>query len=301
MERIREIKKVLLITLFLNIFVSALKMVLGYISSSVAILSDGFHSLYDGISNIIGYIGITISSSPPDERHPYGHRKFETIFTIGMGILIFLTCLEIFKRAFRSLTAGTQPEITTFSFLILLCTLGINIFVNRYELKKAKTLNSEYLSADAGHTGSDILVTIGVIIALILTRAGITKADAIVGIAVGIVVTRVGFGIIKSSVDILVDTVQMDTERICRYVLEVEGVTGCHDIRTRGTKECVFLDLHLEVDRTISVENAHDIADRVEQKLKRELPVIKDVVIHIEPNKEGKLQNGVTPTRLSEE
>jgi cation diffusion facilitator family transporter len=249
----------------------------------VAILSDGVHSFYDGISNVIGYIGVSLSASPPDERHPYGHRKYETLFTIGLSLLLLITCLEIFKRAFRALMEDARPEVTSLSFLIMLITLGANIFVNRYELKKGRALNSEYLLADAGHTGSDIPVTIGVLISLYLSRLGIPRVDAIAGLVVGILVARIGYIILKSAVDILVDTVQMDKEKICRLVLDVKGVTGCHDIRTRGTKDCVFVDLHVEVDRTISVEDAHLIADRVEERLKKEIPIIKDVIVHIEP------------------
>lgn len=286
MERTGEIKKVLLITLLLNCLVSITKIILGYTIKSVAILSDGFHSLFDGISNIVGYIGIVLSSSPPDERHPYGHRKFETLFTIGIGIVIFFTCLEIFKKSILAFMENKSPEVSTAVFIIMLLTLVINIFVNRYETSKARALKSEYLMADAGHTGSDILVTSGVIGGLIFSRLGIPQADAITGFIVGVVIALVGFRIIRSAVDILVDTVQMDKEEICRLVMGVEGVTGCHDIRTRGTRECVFLDLHVEVERTLSLQEAHDIADRVEERLKKEIPAIKDVVVHVEPQEE---------------
>lgn len=287
MERIKEIKKVLLVTLLLNFLVSITKIILGYTIKSVAILSDGFHSLFDGISNIVGYIGITLSSSPPDERHPYGHRKFETLFTIGIGIVIFFTCLEIFKKSIRVFLENKTPEVSAPVFIIMLLTLVINIFVNRYEVSRARIFKSEYLMADAGHTGSDILVTTGVIGGLALSKLGIPQADAITGFIVGFVIALVGFRIIRSAVDILVDTVQMDKEEICRLVMGVDGVTGCHDIRTRGTRECVFLDLHVEVEKTLSLQEAHDIADRVEERLKKEIPAIKDVVVHLEPRQKG--------------
>lgn len=284
MERTEEIKKVLLVTFLLNCLVSITKIILGYTIKSVSILSDGFHSLFDGISNIVGYIGITLSSNPPDERHPYGHRKFETLFTVGIGIVIFLTCLEIFKKSIRAFMENITPEVTTPVFIIMLGTLVINVFVNRYEISRAKTLRSEYLMADAGHTGTDILVTSGVIGGLILSKLGIPQADAITGLVVGFVIALVGFRIIRSAVDILVDTVQMDKDEICRFVMGVEGVTGCHDIRTRGTRECIFLDLHVEVRKNLSLQDAHDIADRVEERLKKEIPAIKDVVVHLEPD-----------------
>ena len=97
MQRTSEIRKVLLITLALNILVSAAKVFYGYITNSVSIFSDGFHSFFDGISNIVGLAGIYISSNPPDEKHPYGHRKYETVFTIFVGLLMRLTCFEVLK------------------------------------------------------------------------------------------------------------------------------------------------------------------------------------------------------------
>jgi cation diffusion facilitator family transporter len=283
MGRTEEIKRVLIITFLLNAFVSAAKIVLGYSISSVAVLSDGFHSLLDGLSNLAGYVGITLSSSPPDEKHPYGHRKFETLFTLGVGLFVFLTCFEILSESLRALLENRIPEVKGPTFLILVFTLLINIFVNRYELSKGKMLNSEYLIADAGHTASDIFVTIGTMVSLLLSRIGFQRADSIAGLIVGFLVAIVGFRIVRLSVDILVDKAQMDMKEIKKLVMSVKGVTGCHHIRTRGTKESVFLDLHAEVDGNLSLEEAHDIAHRIEDLVKKEMPNIRDVVVHVEP------------------
>ncbi|MCX7857765.1 MAG: cation diffusion facilitator family transporter [Deltaproteobacteria bacterium] len=281
--RAQRIKRVLVITFFLNILVSGVKIFLGYSINSVAVVSDGFHSLYDGLSNVIGYIGVALSSAPPDEKHPYGHRKFETIFAISIGVLICLTCFEIFRKSIQSLADKKVPEITASVFGIIFMTLIINIFVNRYEVAMGKKLRSEFLLADAGHTASDIFITIGAMLGLLLCKLGVHGADAVTGLLVGFMVALVGYRIIKDSIDILVDTVQVDKEEIKTLVMGVEGVTGCHDIRTRGTKESVFLDLHAEVEKNISIEEAHEIADKIEEKIKQEMPNIKDVVVHMEP------------------
>jgi len=283
MGRTEEIKRVLIITFLLNALVSAAKIVLGYSISSAAVLSDGFHSLLDGLSNLAGYVGITLSSSPPDEKHPYGHRKFETLFTLGVGLFVFLTCLIIFSESLRSLLENKTPDVKDPVFVVMFLTLIINIFVNRYELSKGKTLSSEYLIADAGHTASNILVTIGTMVSLLLCKIGLHKADALAGLIIGFLVAIVGFRIVSLSVDILVDTVQMDMKEIKKLVMSVKGVTGCHHIRTRGTKESVFLDLHAELDGKLSLEEAHDIAHRIEDLVKKEMPNIRDVVVHVEP------------------
>src|SRR5512137_1687077 len=127
------VRKVLLITLALNVFVSSSKIIYGYYSNSVAIFSDGFHSLFDGVSNVVGLIGIHIASQPPDEQHPYGHRKYETVFTIAIGVLMLLTCFGILKEAYGALKGDQHPTIDAVSFIVMIVTLAINIFVVTYE------------------------------------------------------------------------------------------------------------------------------------------------------------------------
>lgn len=284
MERRTQIRKVLLITLVLNLLVSAAKVFYGYITHSISIFSDGFHSLFDGVSNIVGLIGIYIASHPPDEKHPYGHRKYETIFTIFIGLLMLITCLEVFKKVYESLLGKHLTIVTLESFLVMLITMLVNIFVSVYEKQKGKELNSEFLIADSQHTKSDIYVSIGVIVSLIFIKLGFNIADTITGIIVGILIAKAGIDIIRESTEILVDRTQMDTSTIKEIVCAVDGVIECHEIRTRGTKSHIFVDLHVLVDPLLTVENAHKIAEIVEKKIKESISEVIDVVVHIEPS-----------------
>lgn len=284
MDRIRQIRKVLVITLLLNLAVSGSKIIYGYITSSVAMISDGFHSLFDGVSNIVGLIGIYLSSHPPDEAHPYGHKKYETVFTIFVGLLMFITCFEIFRKVYLHFSEKHVVNVTTESFIVLGITMFINIFVTTYEKRMGNNLNSDYLLADAKHTKSDIYSSIGVIIALILSRIGLPSADAIIGAIVGIVVAKTGIEIIKESAETLVDKRQIDVSIIKNIACNVKGVIDCHDIRTRGTRGDIFVDLSVHVSSALSVEEAHRIAEEVENRIKRLIPDVVDVVIHIEPD-----------------
>ncbi|BCB95260.1 cation efflux system protein [Dissulfurispira thermophila] len=285
MNRTSEIRKVLLITLVLNLIVSAAKVFYGYYINSVSILSDGYHSLFDGVSNIVGLIGIYIASHPPDEKHPYGHRKYETVFTIFVGVLMFITCIEIFKKSYNSFLGQSETAmITPQSFMVMLITLSVNIFVAIYEKNKGVSLTSEYLIADSKHTRSDIYVSLGVIGGLIISKIGISKADPIAGAIVGIFVAKAGIDIIKESTEILVDRTQMDTSMIKEIACTVDGVIECHEIRTRGTKSHIFVDLHVIVAPSLTVEDAHKIAEIVEKKIKNEISEVVDVVVHIEPS-----------------
>lgn len=285
LNRIADIRKVLIITLLLNLLVSGIKIFYGYLTNSLAILSDGFHSLFDGVSNIVGLVGIYLSSHQPDEKHPYGHRKYETLFTIFVGLLMFATCAEIFRRVYDSLTCTNTNivKVTDVSFIVMICTMIINAFVARYEAKKGRELKSEYLLADSQHTKSDVYISVGVIISLVLIKIGFVFADIITGAIVGLFVARAGINIIKEAAETLVDRTKIDKSKIKEVVNQVKGVKGCHKVRTRGTISHVFLDLHLLVEPSLSVQEAHDLAHLAEVEIKKCFPEVVDIMVHIEP------------------
>ncbi|MCC6345915.1 MAG: cation transporter [Nitrospirales bacterium] len=284
MDRATEIRKVLLLTLFLNLIVSAAKIAYGYRTHSVAISSDGFHSLFDAVANIAGMAGIHLASHPPDKAHPYGHRKYETVLTIFVGVLMFATCFEILKNVYASLQGRYAATVTTESFLVMLITLSVNVFVVSYERRAGQRLNSEFLVADALHTRSDVIVTLGVLAGLGFIRLGFPLADPLVGVAVGLFIARAGISIIRESTETLVDRTQADTSVIREAACSVPGVEECHGIRTRGPKNYVFVDLHVLVPPSLSVEDAHRISDTVEEEIRSRLPEVVDVVVHIEPS-----------------
>ncbi|MCL4536740.1 MAG: cation diffusion facilitator family transporter, partial [Nitrospirae bacterium] len=236
------------------------------------------------VSNIVGLIGIYIASHPPDEKHPYGHRKYETVFTIFVGLLMLFTCFEVFKKVYESLTGRHETTITTASFFVMVITLIINIFVSVYEKQKGEKLSSEFLIADSRHTKSDIYVSLGVIVSLVFIKLGFPIADPIAGAVVGIFIAKAGIDIIRESTETLVDRTQMDTSIIKEIACSVNGVMECHEIRTRGTRSHVFIDLHILVDPSLSVENAHRIAEAVEKEIKSRISEVVDVVVHIEPS-----------------
>ncbi|MBC7189109.1 cation transporter, partial [Candidatus Aerophobetes bacterium] len=273
------------ITLCLNLLVSFAKIIYGLKVNSLAIYSDGFHSLFDGVSNIGGIIGIYLASRPPDREHPYGHRKYETIFAVFIGVLMGFTSLEILKGAYESLIKTKRPELDEKAFIILLFTIIINIFVFTYERKRGKQLKSEFLIADSSHTKIDIFITSGIILAIIFIKSGFYILDSFAGLIIGVLVAREAFIILKESTDILIDKALLDSSEIEILVTTCNDVQACEDIRTRGTAGQIFVDLKILVDSSISVKEGHDIAERVEAIIKKEFPDVVDVVVHIEPGK----------------
>ncbi len=287
---VNEVRKVLLITLLLNILVAMLKIVYGSVTGINSIQADGFHSLFDGASNIIGLIGIWLAARPPDGRHHYGHKKIETMATVGIAILLFMTCIEIFKNAISSFMNPKPMIVGDLSFGIVLVTMGVNLFVTTYEYRRGKVLGSDFLVADAKHTMSDLLVSGIVLVSLVVTRMGYTHFDSIATFVIAVMIGRLGYDILKEASDVLVDASPLigeDLSRIKAIAMGVEGVVECHKMRVRGRSDAVHLDCHMLVSPDMPIQKAHDIASRIEARIKAEMPEIIDVVIHIEPSKEN--------------
>jgi cation diffusion facilitator family transporter len=276
-------KQVLLVVLGLNFLVSFAKIVVGYAINSVSMTADGFHSLLDGASNVIGLIGLTLAAKERDEKHPYGHKKFETFTAVGISLLLFVTCFEVIELAIRRWREPQPIGVTTFSFGVMLVTMGINWFVTHYEHRKGEELGSDVLIADSAHTRSDIYVSLSVIGTLALARLGYPRFDVVVAIGIAIAIGRVGFKIMKRTSEVLVDTAVIDKSRIEGVCASVEGIDKCHKIRTRGRPDDINVDLHIVVDQSMPVQEAHAIAHELEARLKRQIPGVTDVQVHIEP------------------
>lgn len=279
----QRIRQVLLITLFLNVAVAAAKILYGYTHNYISITSDGFHSLFDGMSNVIGLLGIWIASRPPDKEHPYGHRKFETLFTIAISFMIFMTCFQILKKVYSSFSGVSELSVTTASFGIMIATIVINIFVVIYESRKGKELKSDFLLADAMHTKSDIMASTAVIISLIFMKLGYQRADSIVGLIITFFIAKMGYEILKKATDTLVDTVIISESVIESLVKRVPGIERCMNIRTRGSEHSIYLDMTVFVAPHMTIDTAHGIVDKIEELIKHEIPDVVDVVVHIEP------------------
>jgi cation diffusion facilitator family transporter len=287
MTRLNQVRKVLYYTLGLNIAVALVKGLYGYKIDSISMLSDGFHSFFDGTSNIVGLIGIWIASQPPDESHPYGHRKYETLSTIAIAVLIFFAGFEILKKAYARLQSPQSIDVTGLSFIIMAITLSINIGVMLYETKKSRELKSDFLMADAMHTKTDIFVSLSVVISLIAAKIGYLFIDTAAAFVITILIAKMGFNILKSAASVLTDAAQINPDEILKVVNSIEGVRDCHEIRTRGKEGAVLIDLHVLIDPEVKIEEAHELAHTVEEGIKQQFPSVIDVVVHVEPYRDN--------------
>ena len=282
-SRHQEVSRVLARVLVFNLLVAGAKLALGYATGAVSVVSDGFHSLTDSASNIIGLVGVRASRKPPDADHPYGHRKFETLAAGGIFMFLMLAVLEIGRSALHRLTSPAPPEVTWLSFAIMIATLGINVAVVRYEAGQGRRLQSELLLADSVHTRSDVFATIGVLFSLTAVWAGYPILDPIGGVAIAVLIARTSYQIARDTTGILSDRVAIDEEDIRRTVMAVQGVLGCHRIRTRGPIDHVFLDAHVWFPPDAPLRDAHHLSHIVKDHLMERFPQIADAIIHIEP------------------
>lgn len=282
--RLKKTRQVFYITLALNMLVATGKLICGFWTGSLSMIADGFHSTLDSSSNILGITALTIAAKPPDANHPYGHRKSEALGAIAISFLMFFASYEVLSEAIKRLTDNNLhvAETTVASYIVMVITIVINIFVTRYERGKAKELNNALLSADAAHTASDIWVSLTVITTLIANQLHLPLLDLIGSIIIVFIILRAGYGIIAVHLGYLMDEAVLDPTEVTAVVLSVPGVKGCHKIRSRGTKEHIFMDLHVQVDKNMSVEEAHEISFAVEDTLRKTYPGFVDILVHIE-------------------
>ncbi|MDO8964988.1 MAG: cation diffusion facilitator family transporter [Coriobacteriia bacterium] len=283
--RTGRVKFVLWVILFLNLGVAAAKVIWGTLSGSVSMQADGFHSTFDGLSNVVGLVGMSLASRPADDDHPYGHPKYETYASAVIGAMLLLAAWRVGSEAVDKLIhPGAPPVIGWQSFAIMFGTLAVNFGVTMWERYEGKKLRSDLLIADASHTGSDMLVSSGVIVGLVLVKYfNLGLADPIIALLVALAIVYTAWGVFKQASDTLSDSARIPVEEICAVALAVPGVLGCHGIRTRGTESLVYVDMHVQVDAALSVAAGHEVAEAVERTVAERFEQVGDVIVHLEP------------------
>lgn len=283
--RVGRIRLILTVVLLLNIAVALAKLVWGIVTDSTAMQADGFHSLFDGASNVIGLAGVAFASRPADTSHPYGHGKYETYASAAIAGMLVFAAYRVASSSIAKLSgAESAARIDAVSFAVMIGTLFVNLGVMSWERRAGRRLGSQILIADAGHTGSDVLVSLGVIASLVLVKYfDLPMADPIVALIVAVMIVRTAWEIFKEASDTLADSARIPEREVCDIVKQVPGVLGCHGVRTRGSQAEVYADLHILVDPGSSVAEGHAIAEDVERHLLDRIPRIVDAVVHVEP------------------
>lgn len=280
----KKVKFVLWIILFANLGVAITKMVVGYLVNSISLSTDGIHSLSDGLSNVVGLIGVTIASRPVDKEHPYGHKKSEIIASLFIGCMLLFLGLKTLITGFCRFVNPGEISITLISLISLILTIGINIFVTIYERRKGEEYNSFILISDSIHTKSDIFISVGVLISLIGIRMGLPQIiDPIISIIISLLILRASYEIFKESIGILLDKAMIGEEKIIEILNTFSEIKNIHNIRSRGVENDIYVDMHIMIDADTSTEDAHKLSHNIEREIKNNINSNCQVIIHIEP------------------
>ncbi|KPK15534.1 MAG: cation transporter [Myxococcales bacterium SG8_38] len=277
----RQVGRILIIEGLANVAVLGMKLVVGLSTGSLAVLGDALHSLSDVANNVVAWFVLRVSVQPPDRDHPYGHRKFETLAVFVLASLLTVLGIELGIGALRRETHPTPGDPWTLP--LMLCVLVVNLGLASWEGAWARRLDSEILGADARHTLADVLTTIVVIVGWQVSSRGYPWLDTVCALAVAALVLTLAFGLFKRAIPILVDRVAVDPEIVREIASGVTGVRAIKSVRSRSKGKTTAVDMVVVVDSHMTTSEAHDIADAIERKLRKELHV-EDATIHLEPD-----------------
>lgn len=283
-------RRVALLSVLTTASLSLLKVVVGILSGSVGVLAEGFHSGLDMIAAIVAFVSVKHSSKPPDKDHMYGHGKFEGISGAVESLLILIATAYVAYESARRLFVGSQISYGMTAISVMALSVIVNWVVSTALLRTAKESQSLALEADGWHLRSDAYTSVGVFIALILVW--LTKVyvwDVMAALTVAGLMVYIGWKLFGESWRQLTDASlpRHEIELIERLlVLHAGKFTSYHKLRTRRSGPHRFIDLHLVVDKDVTVEQAHELCDHLERRLREELPGA-EVTIHVEPSQQG--------------
>lgn len=279
------VRRVLLIVLALNLVVLVTKNVIALRTGALAVLGATLESGLDVLGSLMGILLVAVATQAPDDDHPYGHAKFETLGTLGIVGFLSISCFELLREGVGALVHGELPRhVSAVDIGALVLTLFVNGFVAVYERRRGRALSSAFLIADAAHTRGDLLVTALAILSLALSAMGMGRVDGALGIAVALVIGWSGVQILRQSVPVLVDARAVETAELAAVVKRVPLVAEVRSARSRSTASGqVFADVTIAVDGSLSVERAHELADAVEHAIEAAFGPA-EVSVHVEPS-----------------
>lgn len=281
----RQVRRVLIITLILNLTVAFGKIVVGMISGALAITADGFHSLIDGTSNIVALVANYIAGQPPDDDHPYGHRRFETLAALMIGAFLLLVAWEIGTGAMDRFRGGEKPDLTPLTFAVLIGTLAINISVSTYQIRQGKRLKSELLLADAANTRADVYVTLSVLVSMaVVALLGWAWVDIAAALMVVVLIGRAGLEILRKTGSVLVDTAPYPPEQLIKLVETLPCSPKVVRARSRGPVDAATIDLDVQVPPEMTAEQTEAITAAIWAQLEQNLDGVAEVEVHFSPD-----------------
>ena len=278
------VRRTLLVLLAVNLVVVAVKIAVGVRTGALSVLGAALESSLDMLNNVIGMVLVSVAARAPDEDHPYGHDKFETLGALAIVGFLSISCFELLREGVHQALRHDQPRMSSLLEIgLLVATVLASTGVGWYEARRGRELASPFLLADAAHTRSDIYVTSLALLSLLLTRFGLGAADPLLAVLVAIVIARNGYQILRETVPVLVDERGVDATEIRALVVGIPRIEDVRGVRSRRSASGVLLaEVTIGVAAATSVASAHALADLVEERISAGLGA-SEVTVHVEP------------------
>jgi len=276
-----------LVSVLVNALLITAKLIVGLLSGSVAILADAAHSFLDLSASVFAYLGIRAALKPPDEEHAFGHGKAENVSSLVQMFLLGATCIAIVIESVRRLVVVSSVRVAWYSFAVVMGAVVIDIVVSRYLSRVSRAHGgSAALEADALHFSSDLWASLAVLGGISLVAGlRLQAADPLAGILVAIIIGSTAVSAGRQTAQVLLDAMpDASTVRAIERILASDPqLHGYHALRARQSGKHVLLDVAVHVDGNLTLAQAHEVGHAVSERIRRELPVVSDAVIHVEP------------------
>lgn len=278
--------KVSVITIILNLALSLFKFIIGFVGHSQALVSDAVHSASDVVSTIAVMFGVNMSAKKSDSSHPYGHERIESIFSIILAMMLFITGLGIGITAIKKIISGAEIAIPgKMTLVAAIISIAVKEWMYHFTKRTAIKIDSSSLLADAWHHRSDALSSIGSLIGIGGALLGFKICEPIASIVICIFIAKASIEIFMDAVNRLIDRACSDEEieEIRKYIMEIDGVKRIDSLMTRRFGSKIYVDLEIAEDPDITLREAHDIAERVHDNIENKIENIKHCMIHVNP------------------
>lgn len=278
-----EVYRPIWVSILGNVLLALVKLVVGFIYFSIALISDGVHSLSDVVTSVAGYFGLKVASKPPDKSHPFGHSRFEPLVAFLIGEALLIVAYEIGRNSLMRLLHGQTIEVDELMLGVTVLSILSKEAMFHYSVHVGRKLNSQILIADAYHHRSDSLSSMAVLIGLGLQKLDFPHGDSLAGLVVAAFLVKVSLEIILENVRYL--TGQAPPFEVCERIkvraLEVPDVLGVHDLRAHYVGNKLHVELHIEVPPELSLKEAHDVGAEVKKRIE-EMPEVERAFVHVD-------------------
>lgn len=286
-ERMEVVNDVGMKTLIANVILSVVKIISGFVAQSSAMIADGFHTVSDVVSTVAVMVGVKFSEKEADEGHPYGHERIESVVTVLLSLMLSFTGVGIAVTGIKTIINQDFTTPGTLALVAAVLSILVKELMYRYTVIAAEKINSTALKADAWHHRSDAFSSIGTLFGIAGAMIGFKILDPLAGIVVSILIIKVGIEILMQGLNQLIDrAADNDTiNTIKNTIINIKGVMGIDDIKTRLHGSKLYVDVEIAVDDEISVKEGHSIAETVHKKIENALPDVKHCMVHVNPYK----------------